>query len=235
MDELQELPGVGDSTAGKLHQAGYDTYEQIASAMVGELSEKTGLSERAAERIIQSAQEIVQKLQTRESEMQSAQEIIQELQEIETLEVEQPPESELEEPMEEVPEVLEEPLQEVIEDEILVEVEPVEQLEEEITTEEVTEVSEEVMLETEEPTKETPEMSEEPPPETAAVDLYGVTDRIVEEILQEPKVMEKLAKDIASEFADIIKKEMRGKLIEQALSQPNFRKMLISRIVKKLS
>ena len=239
MDKLQELYGVGDVTAEKLHKSGYNTYEQIASATVDELVEKVGIPARSAGRIIQSAQEMLQEVQTRESEIETARKALQELQSAEFLETEQPEievsvEPEAEEPAEEIPEepteeVPEEPTEEILEE---LEEAPPEVPEEEIPTEpEAAEQPEQEI-----PAEEAPEVSEEPPRPTA-IDLYGIADELVEAIVQNPEVMNQLAEDIGSELADIItkSKEIRGKIIQKALSQQNFRKTVISRIVEKLS
>jgi len=55
MKSLQDLPGVGPATAEKLVASGYKSLESIAVATPGELSAATGLSERAAQKIIIAA------------------------------------------------------------------------------------------------------------------------------------------------------------------------------------
>lgn len=208
MDDLQEIYGVGPVTAESLHNAGYDTFEQIASATVDELAEKVGISARSAERIIQSAQEMLQGLQTQESEIESARKVLQDLQTVEP-EPEQP-EEEVSEKVEEISEVsAEEEQPEVTEEEMPTEIEAVEQPEEEIPSEEMPKVE----------------------------DWYGIIDEIAEAVVQNTELLNKIADDIGSDLADIIMEnpEIRQKIIQKALSQPNFRKMLISSVVQKLS
>ncbi|AEF95564.1 DNA repair and recombination protein RadA [Methanotorris igneus] len=56
-DDLTKLPGVGQSIAEKLIEAGYIDYMKIATATIGELSEIDGISEKAAAKIIAAARE----------------------------------------------------------------------------------------------------------------------------------------------------------------------------------
>ena len=48
--ELEDLPGIGPTTAEKLKAAGYDNIEKIATASPHELSELTGMSVDAAKK-----------------------------------------------------------------------------------------------------------------------------------------------------------------------------------------
>ncbi|EHP86345.1 DNA repair and recombination protein RadA [Methanotorris formicicus] len=57
VDDLTKLPGVGQSTAEKLIEAGYIDYMKIATATIGELSDIEGISEKAAAKIITAARE----------------------------------------------------------------------------------------------------------------------------------------------------------------------------------
>ncbi len=52
---LEDLPGVGPTTAEKLREAGYDTLMSIAVAPVGELVEIASLTEAAAQKAISAA------------------------------------------------------------------------------------------------------------------------------------------------------------------------------------
>jgi hypothetical protein len=55
--ELEDLKGVGDSTAKKLKEAGY-TIENIKDVPVDEIIEKTGLHEKIAETIHEEASKL---------------------------------------------------------------------------------------------------------------------------------------------------------------------------------
>lgn len=290
MDKLREISGVGMVTAEKLHNAGYDNLNQIASATVDELIENIGVSARAAERIIESAQEKVQETQSRESQMQSTMQILQDLQAPGTVVAESEEEIMPEAEVDEVPTETELPPEEIdetkaveeetwpeleqladvdsseiveklpseapeeieaIEEEVLTEPEEVivaeVPAEEEVTEEVPEELSSEASEETEAVEKEVPpeaELSDAEsfvdvsPVQVMGEDLYRqVIDELAETVVQDAKIMEKLAKDIGSELANDIMKspEIREKIFEKALARPSFRKMLISRIVKKLS
>lgn len=56
--EIEDLPGVGPSTADKLREAGYLSVESIATASPAELSEVSEISESIAKKIIKAAREI---------------------------------------------------------------------------------------------------------------------------------------------------------------------------------
>ncbi len=55
--ELEDLPGIGETTAEKLRAAGVDTLEKIAVMSPHDLSEQTGISVDAAKKAVQAAQE----------------------------------------------------------------------------------------------------------------------------------------------------------------------------------
>ncbi len=55
--EIEDLPGVGPSTADKLREAGYLSVESIATASPAELSEVSEISESTAKKIIKAARE----------------------------------------------------------------------------------------------------------------------------------------------------------------------------------
>ena len=57
MVELDELDGVGEATAEKLHEAGYDSIESLAVATTGELMDAAEIGMRMAVRIINSARD----------------------------------------------------------------------------------------------------------------------------------------------------------------------------------
>src|SRR3989344_460453 len=53
--ELTDLPGIGDSTADKLREAGYHSILAVAAATPSELSEAGGLGETVARKVISAA------------------------------------------------------------------------------------------------------------------------------------------------------------------------------------
>lgn len=55
--ELEELPGIGDTTADKLKDAGFKSIESIAVANPGEIKEISGIGEAAAVKIINAARD----------------------------------------------------------------------------------------------------------------------------------------------------------------------------------
>jgi len=57
MVELEELNGVGEATAAKLREAGYDSIESLAVATTGELMDAAELGMRMAVRVINSARD----------------------------------------------------------------------------------------------------------------------------------------------------------------------------------
>jgi DNA-binding protein len=58
LSDLSNITGVGETTAKKLEDAGYTTVEMVAGATPEELAEKTGLSEKQANNIIEAAKEV---------------------------------------------------------------------------------------------------------------------------------------------------------------------------------
>ncbi|MFB6298900.1 MAG: DNA repair and recombination protein RadA [Halobacteriales archaeon] len=56
-EELQDLPGVGPATAEKLRESGFDSYQSLAVASPGELSNTADVGESSAADIIQAARE----------------------------------------------------------------------------------------------------------------------------------------------------------------------------------
>ncbi len=51
-ENIEDLPGIGESTAGKLREAGYDSIETIAYCMPAELVEIGGIGEGTAAKVI---------------------------------------------------------------------------------------------------------------------------------------------------------------------------------------
>ncbi len=58
--ELDDLPGVGPSTAEKLREAGFLTVESIATASPAELAETAEIGETVAKKMIKAARELVE-------------------------------------------------------------------------------------------------------------------------------------------------------------------------------
>jgi DNA repair protein RadA len=57
IERIEDLPGVGETAAKKLAEAGYKTLEQIAVASATELQEVAGLGEGTAEKAIKAARD----------------------------------------------------------------------------------------------------------------------------------------------------------------------------------
>ena len=53
--ELSDIKGVGKATEEKLRRAGYDSVDSIASVDPGTLAEKSGISQKVATKLIESA------------------------------------------------------------------------------------------------------------------------------------------------------------------------------------
>ncbi|MBW1839392.1 MAG: DNA repair and recombination protein RadA [Deltaproteobacteria bacterium] len=60
MSELEKLTGVGEKTAEKLKESGYDTLMSIAAASAGELIDAAGVGEETATKIIASARDAME-------------------------------------------------------------------------------------------------------------------------------------------------------------------------------
>jgi len=59
MKELKKLPGIGEKTAEKLVEAGYDNLMAIAASSIGEICDAIGVGEGTAEKIIESARQAI--------------------------------------------------------------------------------------------------------------------------------------------------------------------------------
>ena len=57
--DVSEIKGVGKATEEKRKKAGFATAESVAATDTGELSEKTGISEKVAAKLIDSAKELL--------------------------------------------------------------------------------------------------------------------------------------------------------------------------------
>jgi len=56
---LLRIPGVGEITANLLHEGGYTSAREVAETSLEELIQATGLTEKKAMALIESAQEMV--------------------------------------------------------------------------------------------------------------------------------------------------------------------------------
>ncbi len=57
INELEDLPGVGEATAEKLRESGYRDLESIAAASRGDLEEKADIGKKTAQKVITTARE----------------------------------------------------------------------------------------------------------------------------------------------------------------------------------
>lgn len=57
IDELMELPGVGEKTANVFREGGYDSIEKIAEASIDDVASLPGIGRKTAERIVAAATE----------------------------------------------------------------------------------------------------------------------------------------------------------------------------------
>ncbi len=60
MEELQEIPGVGHTTAEQLYEAGYDTIESVALATTEELTNIPGVGNATAEKLVAAAKQFLE-------------------------------------------------------------------------------------------------------------------------------------------------------------------------------
>ena len=56
-NDIEDLPGVGPTTADKLKEAGYTSVESIATASTAELAEVAEISEAVAKKLVKAAKE----------------------------------------------------------------------------------------------------------------------------------------------------------------------------------
>src|SRR5512136_817573 len=56
-NDLEDLPGVGPTTADKLKEAGYTTIEIIATASAAELAEVAEISDAVAKKLVKAAKD----------------------------------------------------------------------------------------------------------------------------------------------------------------------------------
>jgi N utilization substance protein A len=68
LDELMELPGVGEKTAQVLREAGYVGIRKIANASVDDIASLPGIGKKTAERMIEAASEALASLEDDEGE-----------------------------------------------------------------------------------------------------------------------------------------------------------------------
>ena len=75
---LLRIPGVGEITANLLHEGGYNAAREVAETSLEELIQATGLSEKKAEALIASAQEMVRGAAEEETGEEAAPQEVQE-------------------------------------------------------------------------------------------------------------------------------------------------------------
>jgi N utilization substance protein A len=75
---LLRIPGVGEITANLLHEGGYNAAREVAETSLEELIQATGLSEKKAEGLIASAQEMVRGAAEEETGEEAAPQEVQE-------------------------------------------------------------------------------------------------------------------------------------------------------------
>ena len=75
---LLRIPGVGEITANLLHEGGYNSAREVAETSLEELIQATGLSEKKAEALIASAQEMVRGAAEEETGEEAAPQEVQE-------------------------------------------------------------------------------------------------------------------------------------------------------------
>ena len=68
IDELMELPGVGEKTANVLREAGYDSFGKIADASADDIASLPGIGKKTAERMIEAAAADLASLEEDETE-----------------------------------------------------------------------------------------------------------------------------------------------------------------------
>jgi N utilization substance protein A len=68
IDELMELPGVGEKTANVLREAGYDSFGKVAEASADDIASLPGIGRKTAERMIEAAAEDLASLEEDETE-----------------------------------------------------------------------------------------------------------------------------------------------------------------------
>lgn len=56
-DDLEELPGVGPATADSLKDAGYNSFDKIATTAVSKLEDEAGVGESTAQDVVQAARD----------------------------------------------------------------------------------------------------------------------------------------------------------------------------------
>jgi N utilization substance protein A len=68
IDELMELPGVGEKTATMLREAGFDSFQKVAEASVDAIASLPGIGKKTAERMIEAAAADLASLEENETE-----------------------------------------------------------------------------------------------------------------------------------------------------------------------
>ncbi|MBS7609648.1 DNA repair and recombination protein RadA, partial [Candidatus Bathyarchaeota archaeon] len=59
VEKLREADGIGPTTVGRLREAGFFTVESVAVTPLRELMERAGLGEEVAERVLDTARDMV--------------------------------------------------------------------------------------------------------------------------------------------------------------------------------
>jgi len=224
MDELKAIHGVGVATAEKLNNAGYTTYEQVASVSPQQLSEEIEVSLSAAEQIVQSAASLLEPAQgearkavkqLRSPDEDTAEPVLANVEETTSVEVS------IVEVEAHNPEMAFDATDDNDNDGIDVE-------SEETGASETVESDIEINAD-----EEATEEREVPQAMQASRDEFD-TEALIMGVLNSPEAQRVLIESVGAEIAQMLSKKFRKKIAKKALSKKKFRKALIAQLIKEL-